>query len=525
MAIPKYQDILSLHLKGVSNLKIAKTCGCSRTTVISTIKAFKCLDLNSVQIETMTDLQLKEALYPKRVKEKGNVPDVKIIERELGQDKNVTLKLLWKEYLTDSAEKKIAPLMYSRFCHYYQQYAATRRVSGHVERESGFSAEVDWSGSTMQWRDIRSEEIFTAYLFVACLSFSRYTFCEAFPSEDMDCWITAHNDMFRFFNGCPKIIICDNLKTGVVKHRKGETRINRTYQELARHYHTVISPAAVRHAKGKPNVEDSVGIISNNIVAALRHHVFYSLADMNQAIKEKLEAINGSPFQKREGSRKQLFEQVECTDLQPLPSTPFELADWHTGLTVQYNYHLRVGKWFSYSVPYQYVGRKVSARVTTRVVEIFLNDHRIATHERNYDRRRPYRTEISHMPTEQQESKATWNERRLLSWAGKIGPNTRTIVTGIFNSRQVVQQAYPACMALLNLSKTYGDGHLEKVCAQLVDGKFSPSLTNVKNLLAATSKPQQSENKEKSSPPPGPKGLLRQPPYFHQAVEREAQHD
>ena len=525
MAIPKYQNILSLHLKGVSNLKIAETCGCSRTTVISAIKAFKSLDLNSTQIESMTDLQLKGALYPKQEKEKGNVPDVQIIERELGQDKNVTLKLLWKEYLADCAEKKIAPLMYSRFCHYYQQYSATRRVSGHVERESGFSAEVDWGGSTMQWRDIRSEEIFTAYLFVACLSFSRYTFCKAFPSEDMDCWITAHNDMFRFFNGSPKIVICDNLKAGVVKHSKGETRINRTYQELARHYRTVISPTAVRHAKGKPNVEDSVGIISNNIVAALRHHVFYSLADMNQAIKEKLEAINDCPFQKREGSRKQLFEQVECNDLQPLPSTPFELADWHTGLTVQYNYHIRVGKWFSYSVPYQYIGRKVSVRMTTRVVEIFLDDQRIATHERNFDRRRPYRTEISHMPTEQQESKEKWNERRFLLWAGKIGPNTRSIVTGIFNSRQVVQQAYPACMALLNLSRTYGDRHLEHACAQLVEGRFSPSLTNVKNLLAATSKSQQSKKSETSTPPPGPRGFLRQPPYFHQAVEREVQND
>jgi hypothetical protein len=250
-----------------------------------------------------------------------------------------------------------------------------------------------------------------------------------------------------------------NLKTGVVKHIKGETRIIRTYQELARHYHTVISPAAVKHAKGKPNAEDSVGIISNNIVAALRHQVFYSLADMNQAIKEKLEAINGSPFQKREGSRKQLFEQVECNDLQPLP----------------------------------------------------------ATHERNYDRRRPYRTEISHMPTEQQESKAKWNERRFLSWAGKIGPNTRTVVTDIFNSRQVVQQAYPACMALLNLSKTYGDGHLEHVCSQIVAEGFSSSLTNVKNLLAATLKPKQSKNQEKSLPTLGPKGFLRQPSYFHQA--------
>jgi len=303
---------------------------------------------------------------------------------------------------------------------------------------------------------------------------------------------------------------------------KGETRVNHAYQEMARHYGVVISPAAVRHAKGKPNVEDSVGIIGDNIIAALRHHVFYSLAEINQAIREKLAQINGSPFQKREGSRKILFEQVECNDLQHLPETPFELADWHPSLTVQYNYHIKVGKWFYYSVPYQYVGRKVSARLTLSVVEIFLDDLRIATHTRNYDRRRPYRTELTHMPTQQQEAKAKWNERRFLSWANSIGENTRTVITGIINSRQVIQQAYPACMALLGLSKTYGEQHLEQVCTQLVQEGLSPSFTNVKNMLAAMSTP---EPPACSPAPAKPRGFLRNSSYFEQAVEREGRHD
>ena len=86
--------------------------------------------------------------------------------------------------------------------------------------------------------------------------------------------------MFRFFGGSTQILICGNLKTGIIKHSKGETLINRTYQEMARHYGTGISPAAVRHAKGKPNVEDSVGISGDQIIAALRHQVFCSLADV-----------------------------------------------------------------------------------------------------------------------------------------------------------------------------------------------------------------------------------------------------
>lgn len=521
MAIPKYQDILRLHLKAVKKSKIAKITGNSRTTVIAAINAFKQLNLSSDEINSMSDIQLKKVLYPKALEEKENLPDVQKIEQELGH-KHVTLKLLWKEYLADCAEKKAAPLMYSRFCYYSQQHMNTRKVSGHVERVSGFSCETDWGGTTMEWLDIRTNEVHKAWLFVGCLSYSRYIFCQAFASQNLASWITAHNNMFRFFGGSTQIIICDNLKTGIIKNIKGETRINRTYQEMARHYQTVISPAAVRHAKGKPNVEDTVGIIGDQIIAVLRKEVFYSLTEINQAIRNKVEQINANPFQKREGSRKILFEQVECNDLQQLPATPFELADWHTGLKVQYNYHIKVGKWFYYSVPYQYVGRTVSARVTLSVVEIFLDNIRIATHTRNYDRRRPYRTETAHMPTKQQEAKEKWNERRFLSWAKSIGENTGTVITGIINSRQVIQQAYPACMALLGLSKTYGEELLEQVCTQVVKENFSPSFTNVKNILAAMSV---SEPTAPSPAPAKPRGFLRDPSYFDQAIKREGSHD
>ena len=524
MAVPKYRDILSLHLKNVSNVKIAEVCECSRTTVISVLKVFDQRPIDLEKIDSMTDVELKHYLYPRKEKVSGNKPDVKAIAHELDQHKDLTLKQLWVEYLDDCAEKKIAPLMYSRYCYHYQQHTVTRRAKGHVSRHSGFSIEVDWGGSTMQWQDVRTGEILIAYLFVGCLSYSRYTYCEAFSTQNTDSWISAHNHMFSYFGGSTKILICDNLKTGIIKHIKGETQINRTYQEMARHYHTVISAAAVRHPKGKPNVEDSVGIIANNIIAALRHKLFYSLAEINQAIREKIEEINGSPFQQREGSRKILFEQVECSDLQKLPATPFEMADWHTGLTVQYNYHIRIDKWFYYSVPYQYINRTVSVRVTLSVVEIFLagSNQRIATHQRNYNRRDPYQTEPAHMPKAHQEAQAKWNERRFLSWAQSIGSNTCTVVSGILNSRQIIQQAYPACMAMLNLSKTYGEEQLECICSQIVTDHISPSYSNVKNMLAATATP---------SPPKKvglkkePKGFLRHSAYFSSAVQREVNDD
>jgi len=523
MGIPKYQDILMLHLKGVSNVKVSQITKSSRTTVIRAVLECDKLGLKLSQVEKMTDKELKAALYPRAVAEKENIPDVEYLDQEMKGDKDVTLKLLWKEYVEDCKEKKIAPLMYSQFCHHYQQFAIVDKVSGHIERVSGFSTEVDWGGTVMHWQDERTGEIMDAYLFVACLSFSRYTYCEAFSDEQTASWIAAHVHMYEFFHGSTKITICDNLKAGVVKHVKGETKINRTYQELARHYGTIISPAAVYSPKGKPNTEDSVGIIANQIIAALRHVTFCSLEELNQAIRERLEVINSTPFQKREGSRKMLFEQVECNDLQPLPTTPFEMAEWFTDLSVQFNYHVQVCKHFHYSVPYQNIGKKVSVRVTLSVVEIFLENVRIATHVRNYDRRCSYRTDPSHMPTAQQEASMRWNERRFVSWAEKIGPNTCKVVCSVINSRPVIQQSYPACLALLNLAKSYGDESLEYTCSLVFEGGFSPTLTNVKNLLAAHSS---SKKETEDNPKPAPaKGFVRQHSYFQDSVLREVHHD
>ena len=252
MGIPKYHDILLLHLKGVSNQKVSQITKSSRTTVIKAAQECDRLGLQLSQVEAMTDRELKGALYPQVVVERENTPDVEYLDREMSSNKDVTLKLLWKEYIEDCREKKIAPLMYSRFCYHYQQHSIIKKVSGHIERVSGFSTEVDWGGTVMHWQNEKTGELMTAYLFVACLSFSRFVYCEAFPDQQLESWIIAHVHMFEFFHGSTKIIICDNLKTGVVKHVKGETRVNRTYQELVRHYGTIISPAPNFSPKGYP---------------------------------------------------------------------------------------------------------------------------------------------------------------------------------------------------------------------------------------------------------------------------------
>jgi len=205
--------------------------------------------------------------------------------------------------------------------------------------------------------DNETGEIINAYVIVGVLASSQYAYVEAFLSQNQECWITAHIHMYNFFGGVTRILIPDNLKTGVEKPSWYSPTINKTYHEMAEHYETAVIPARVRKPKDKPNAESAVGIISTWIIAALRNQKFFTLRELNQAIRERLLQFNSKPFQKKEGSRLSTFLEEEKPTLLPLPATPYELATWKIA-TVQFNYHISVDQ-MHYSVPYEYIKHKV----------------------------------------------------------------------------------------------------------------------------------------------------------------------
>jgi transposase len=163
----------------------------------------------------------------------------------------------------------------------------------------------------MEITDNLTGEIIPAYVFVATLSYSGYAYVEAFLSRNQESWIAAHVNAYRFFGGVTRILVPDNLKTGVVKNTKSEVVLNRAYQEMAEHYGTAVLPARVRKPKDKPSVEGAVGVISTWVIAALRDWKFFSLGEMNEIIRGKLEEFHQKPFQKKEGSRLSVFLEEE----------------------------------------------------------------------------------------------------------------------------------------------------------------------------------------------------------------------
>lgn len=193
----------------------------------------------------------------------------------------------------------------------------------HIGRKPGEQVEVDWAGDPAHIIDPDTGEITEAYLFVGVMTYSQYTYVEAFINQKKQAWITAHVHMYDYFGGVAKILVLDNCTTAV-NHKKSDwytTELNAVYHEMAEHYGTAIIPARVRKPKDKPNAESSVGNISTWITAALRNEQFFSLSELNLAIREKLRKFNENQFQKKESSRRSLFLEEELPLLSPLPAT------------------------------------------------------------------------------------------------------------------------------------------------------------------------------------------------------------
>jgi transposase len=482
----KYREILRLHSLNLSQQRIADSCGVSKKTVNSVLKKAKEKNISWPLTNTQTDEVLAEILFPEKGKHTQEstkrMPDYAYIRKELLRN-GVSKKLLWTEYMEDCRLNGDEPLMYSQFCYYIQQDEQKHRATMHINRKPGEQVEVDWAGDPAHIIDPDTGEIINAYVFVGVMTYSQYAYAEAFINEKQPAWIRAHVHMYEFFGGVAKILVPDNCKTAVIHNNNwNDQRINAVYQEMAEHYNTAIIPARVRAPKDKPNAEGTVGNISTWIIAALRNEQFFSLAELNGAIRHKLEEFNKRLFQKKEGSRLELFRDEELPLLAPLPATAFELADWKQA-TVQFNYHISIDGML-YSVPYEYIKRKVDVRITDTTIEIFYNHNRIASHKRLYGRKGQYDTILEHMPEDHQKY-LEWNGDRFRRWAERIGNNTYLVVDAILTSRRVEQQTYKGCMGLLKLADKYSVERLESACEKALTYTASPSYKSIKNILVA----------------------------------------
>src|SRR2546427_2067815 len=381
------------------------------------------------------------------------LPDFPALHSQLQQHRHLTLQLAWEEY------RQIHPegYGYSRFCELYQRWRRKQDVvlrQVHKPGEKGF---VDWAGATIPVHDPVTGEVWAAALFVMVLGASSYTYAEATRDQQLSAWISAHMHAFEYFSGVPRLLVPDNLRTGVSRACRYDPDLNPTYQELAMHYQVGVVPARPRHPKDKAKVEVCVQVVERWILAALRHQKFFRLADLNNAIRELLERLNQRPFRKREGSRASVFAAVERNALRALPAEPFDMSQWSYA-RVNIDYHIAFDANF-YSVPYTLVQERVEVRATPTTVEIFHQGQRVASHVRGHGQEQEF-TQREHRPKSHQ-AHLEWTPSRMVNLAEQIGPHTAEVLERILAEKPHPEMGYRSCLGIIRLAEEYSPTRME----------------------------------------------------------------
>ena len=477
-----YKKILHYYCEDkLSQRKIAETLHISRNTVSDIVAAYENSGVFYLAIKTMSNEDIEQLLFPGMINDftAYKVPDYESIHKELLKP-GVTLGLLWEEYVAECKSVQKAFYHRSYFFEQYAKYVSKNKLTMHISHKPGDKMMVDYDGKTLEVYDKYTGEVSKAYIFVATLPFSMKSYVRACPSMEESEWIKCHIEAYKYFGGVTRLLVPDNLKQGVISHKKYEDPIlNKSYQEMAEYYDTAIVPARVKKPRDKAAVEGSVGDITNYIFGRLRNNKFFSFEDLNKSIYSLTEKFNNEQFQKKDGSRQSVFENEEKDYLKPLPLTPFELATYIKA-RVNIDYHISVDK-MNYSVPYEYRNSSVEVRLTESKVDIYYKGKLIASHTRLKGRKNQYSTLEEHMP--ENHKLALWNKERFRKWAIAIGENTYKVIDNLLNLYKVEEQAYKGCLSILKLNDKYGESRLEKACKLALEHLSNPRYKNIKMIL------------------------------------------
>jgi transposase len=442
-----------------SHRETARSVGVSSGSVAGAISRANALGLDWAAITALTDDALDERLFGPRGGGRADrpMPDAARLHMELRKT-GVTLQLLHLEYL----ESHLNGYRYTKFCKVYREWLERRRPTMRQTHEVGDKLFVDYSGKKPHVVDAQTGELIEVELFVAVLGASNYTYVEATRTQRVHDFIGSHVRALAFLGGVPRLLVPDQLRSGVSAPCSYEPGIQRTYEELAQHYGTAVFPARAGRPRDKAKVEVGVLIAQRWVLARLRNQAFFSLAEINERIAELVEQLNDRQMRLYGESRRQLFERIERAALSPLPAERFECSEWKE-VRVNIDYHVEVDR-HMYSAPHHLLHEKLDARSTATTVELFVRGQRITSHARSHVRG-GHTTKPEHMPSSHRKH-AEWTPSRLIAWGASIGASTALLVERIIAVRHHPEHGYRSCLGILRLSKRYGATRLEAACAR-----------------------------------------------------------
>lgn len=477
-----FKNIAHLKRKGISNRSIAVSLSMSRNTNNRTVRMMEASQLSFKEIENFSDKEIIELFQvisgPKKQVD-VLMPDYEYLAKELSKP-GVTMQLLWEEYVTYCRLSQRNWYRITQFKKHFKEYLETTGFTDIIKHKAGEKIEVDWSGVRPSWKDTETKEEVKGQLFVGILSFSQYIYAEVTSDMTLVNWIKAHISMFNYFGGVSRILVPDNLKTGVIKNTKHEIILNQTYREMADHYGMVIVPTRVRSPQDKASVEGAVKQAQHHLIARIRNYQFFSIEEVNQQILKELDKLNQRPFQKKEGSRSILFNELQKSCLNPLPKKAYEMAEWRQA-KVQNNAHITYKK-CHYSVPYENIGKTVKLKITVYQVHIYFEGDILCSHTLIKGHDGTYSTDPTHMP-KNSNAHSAWNKDRYLNWAKQKGPYTYQVILKRFESSRIEQQQYKTVHSILKLADKFTNERLETACQLALEHLTCPSYRNIKGIL------------------------------------------
>jgi transposase len=484
LAMRQIREILRLHWScGKGRNAIAGSLRCAPSTISSYLERARRANVTSwAEIEGLSEEELESRLGFKAPPggQQGRprdmerpLPNCPYVHSELKR-KGVTLDLLWQEYRVEHPDGYLL----TQFREHYRRWCRKLSIVMRQTHRAGEKTFVDYSGTGLCITDPKTGEKTTTQLFVGCLGASSYTYAEATLTQSLPHWLMSHARMFEFFGGVSEVVVPDQLRSAIKDPCLYDPGVNLSYHDLAVHYGTCVIPARPRKPRDKAKAEVAVQVAQRWIVAVLRDRVFYSLHELNAAIRECLEKLNARVMRHLGKSRRELFESLDRPALQSLPATRYEFCEWKKA-SVNIDYHVEFDKHY-YSVHHSLIQSEIMIRAASHTVEILHRGKRVASHARSFVRG-GYTTDPSHRP-DSHRAHAEWSPERLIAWGASIAPPVGSVVESILRDKPHPEQGYRACLGVIRLEKKYGKERLAQACSKAIALR-SPAYSTLKGML------------------------------------------
>jgi predicted transcriptional regulator len=473
------KQIITLHLDGLSNRKVATLLGISRNTVNSYLRLFKASGLPLPTLLELDERALSDLFSSFTTVNTNRHNDLMLYLDKMNNDSNhpgFTYQYHYQQYVEQIKD----PYSYTQFLEHYHRKYPTQKGSMKIDHIAGEEMFIDFAGKKLQIIDRATGELMDVEVFVAILPCSHYTYVQACLSQKKEELILCCINALHFFGGVPKAIISDNLKSAVSRASKYEPEINRSFKDFARHYNCAINPTRPYAPTEKALVENAVHLTYQRIYYPIRQMTFFSLQELNSQIMVHLKRYNELLFKRKDSSRIELFHRMERQYLKPLPNDPYEIKDYKRAKVQKMGYVYFSPDKSYYSVPYRFIGKETLIHFTNTNVEVYYNYQRIAFHQRN-NAKGSYITNPEHLSSTHK-FYSDWNPEFFKRQAEKHGEYVLRCVEKILVSQDYPEIGYKRSLGVIKLHQSYTSERLNNACKRAWETEAC-TYNHIKNIL------------------------------------------